>query len=89
MTHRLVIAYADEKTDVYHNIKRPMVSVSIYSRRLKCWINIENMLADTGADISILPRNLGILMVGDYKKSPGLKSADCRSNLSIRCIFKG
>ncbi len=67
MSNKLIVPYVSEESSVFKRIKRPKLSLSIYSKCLKCWINVENVLADTGADISILPRSLGILIVGDYK----------------------
>ena len=63
----MVIPYVDENSDVFKKIKRPKLALSIYSKNLKKWIRIEDFLADTGADISILPKSLGKLIIGDYK----------------------
>jgi len=68
MPNSLIVPYADEKSSVFKTIKRPKLTLSIYSKNLKCWIKIEDILADTGADISLLPGNLGNLIIGDYKK---------------------
>ncbi|OQX92283.1 MAG: hypothetical protein B6D58_03565 [candidate division Zixibacteria bacterium 4484_95] len=67
MPKKLIIPYVSEQSNVFKKIKRPKLKLSIYSKYLKCWISIEDILADTGADISILPKSLGILMVGNYK----------------------
>lgn len=67
MPNSIVIPYVDEKSEVFKTIRRPKLDLSFYSKNLKCWIKIENILADTGADISVLPRSLGLLLLGDYK----------------------
>lgn len=73
MSNRLIVPYISERSNVFRRVKRPKLSFSIYSRHLRCWINIEDVLADTGADISVLPRSLGILMVGDYRRGKRYK----------------
>jgi len=67
ISNSLEIPYIDEKSDVYKNIRRPKLALSLYSRKLKRWVKIDNFLADTGADISVLPKSLGTLIVGNIK----------------------
>jgi len=35
---------------------------------LSSWVSVEEVLADTGADISVIPKSLGVLLVGDIRK---------------------
>lgn len=44
------------------------MTLQIFSRVFKEWITVEDVLADTGADISIIPKTLGIILVGDIIK---------------------
>jgi hypothetical protein len=67
MPNSLEIPYVDEKSQLYHTIRRPKLNLSIYSRNLHCLVKVENILADTGADISVLPKSLGTLILGDFK----------------------
>ena len=69
MPKKLIIPYVSEQSNVFKKIKRPKLNISIYSKYLRCWISIEDVLADAGADISVLPRRLGILIVGNYKNN--------------------
>jgi len=93
VSKKLIVPYVNEESNVFHRIKRPKISLAIYSRCFKCWINIEDILADTGADISVLPESLGILLVGNYKKGnkykitgllPGSVASMYINKLSIR-----
>jgi hypothetical protein len=64
----LVIPYTAEESNLFDTILRPRVSISLYSRVFSQWITIDDVLADTGADISILPKSLGILLVGQVRQ---------------------
>jgi hypothetical protein len=73
MSNQLVIPYITENSNVFRKIRRPRLTFSIYSKPLGSWITIENVLADTGADISVLPKGLGQLMVGKIKRGEKFK----------------
>jgi predicted aspartyl protease len=59
-----VFRYQIERSNIFDRIKRPRILIHIYSKVFREWITIEDVLADTGADISILPKSLGIVLVG-------------------------
>ncbi|MBD3168705.1 MAG: hypothetical protein GF307_04425 [candidate division Zixibacteria bacterium] len=59
--------YQNEKSNIFDKIRRPRMTVFIYSKVFKEWITVEDVLADTGADISVLPKTLGIVLVGKVK----------------------
>jgi hypothetical protein len=56
--------YHKEESNIFKSIKRPRIQIHIYSKVFKEWVTIDDILADTGADISILPKTLGIVLVG-------------------------
>ena len=56
--------YKNEKSNIFKIIKRPRVRVYIFSKVFREWITIDDVLTDTGADISILPKTLGLVLVG-------------------------
>ena len=69
--------YREEKSPLFGIIKRPLIEVEIYSDKSKGWISFKRVLADTGADICLLPRFMGNLLVRDattgiYKKIRGV-----------------
>ena len=69
--------YREEKSSLFGIIKRPLIELEIYSIKLKKWISFKRVLADTGADICLLPRFMGNLLVeevteGIYKKIRGV-----------------
>ncbi|MCD6162293.1 MAG: hypothetical protein J7K40_07755 [candidate division Zixibacteria bacterium] len=73
MSKKIIVPYVNEESNVFRMIKRPKLSMSIYSKQFEQWIYVEDVLADTGADISVLPESMGILMVGDYRKGERFK----------------
>ena len=60
--------YKEQASDIFGKVSRPLIELEIYSEIEKDWIKIKNMLADTGADISILPKNTGELILTDITK---------------------
>ncbi|MBI4669604.1 MAG: hypothetical protein HY747_10575 [Elusimicrobia bacterium] len=58
--------YQRRKSSILGIVLRPIVSIGVYSKSNV--IFIDDVLADTGADISVLPRNLGELLVDDITK---------------------
>lgn len=65
---RLLVPYVRERSNIFENVFRPKVDIQIYSEFLSSWVSVEEVLADTGADISVLPKSLGILLVGNIRK---------------------
>lgn len=45
-------------------VRRPRVDVDVYSPRARAWIRLTDVLADTGADLSLVPRSVGIALLG-------------------------
>ena len=43
------------------------MNISLYSKVLSQWITVDDVMADTGADLSLLPRSLGMLLVGNIR----------------------
>ncbi len=69
--------YQEEKSSLFDTIKRPLIELEIYSLKLGKWVPFKRVLADTGADICLLPRFMGNLLVDDgatgtYKKIRGV-----------------
>ncbi|MFQ6102620.1 MAG: hypothetical protein ACE5OS_15520 [Anaerolineae bacterium] len=61
----LSFPYIEGSSIIFGTVLRPLVSLEAYSELLGRWVLLENLLADTGADISVLPRPLGELLVDD------------------------
>lgn len=57
--------YKEQDSAIFGKVKRPLIELDIFSEREKTWVPLYKVLADTGADISILPRYIGKLAVID------------------------
>ncbi len=69
--------YHEGKSSIFRTIKRPFIEIDVYSQRLQRWIPVKKVLADTGADICLVPRFMGNLLVDDittgtYKRIRGV-----------------
>ncbi len=64
----ITIPYAKEESNIFDKVLRPRLSIEIYSEFLSDWITIDDVLADTGADLSVLPKSLGVLLVGNIRE---------------------
>lgn len=61
----LRLPYRAGQSDLVGQIRRPLLTVSLFSERFHEWVEIQNVLADTGADLSLLPSHIGELLVPD------------------------
>lgn len=69
--------YQEGNSDLFGTIKRPLIELEFYSAKLQKWIPFKHVLADTGADICLLPRFMGNLLIDDitsgiYKRIRGV-----------------
>ena len=55
--------YLEKRSKILGKVKRPLVPIEI--AKGKEWIPVDEVLADTGADITLLPRSIGELVVDD------------------------
>ena len=62
-----VFEYTEKESGIFGDVLRPLIEVEIKGDTLE-WIKIENALADTGADISVLPRDVGDLLIEDVTR---------------------
>ncbi|MDI6708972.1 MAG: hypothetical protein QME47_07820 [Candidatus Thermoplasmatota archaeon] len=57
--------YTDEESAIFGTVKRPRISVEVFSNLKNDWVIVDEVLADTGADLTVLPRFIGELLVED------------------------
>lgn len=60
--------YKEKESGIFGKTKRPLIDLRIFSETRRNWLLVAEVLADTGADISILPRTIGEELVSDIKK---------------------
>lgn len=57
--------YIEKESRILGRILRPLIQIEIFSRERKDWEVIDEVLADTGADLTVLPRYLGENLIRD------------------------
>jgi len=57
--------YKEGKSDLFTKVKRPLIDIEAFSENRNIWVLLYEVLADTGADISIFPRIIGRLIFND------------------------
>ncbi|MCH8317286.1 MAG: hypothetical protein IIA88_02115 [Bacteroidetes bacterium] len=57
--------YIEKHSRIFGKILRPIITLEVYSEVFQEWDIIDEVLADPGADISLLPRSLGEPLVKD------------------------
>lgn len=65
--------YLKEKSLLFGEIYKPVARVSFWSERYRSWVRFQ-MLVDTGADYSILPRFAAVLLGFELKKLKQVQS---------------
>ena len=64
--------YQPSASAIFGIVRRPLVSLDLFSSVKKQWVPVTNLLADTGADLSIFPRAIGELLIGDIRRGQSL-----------------
>lgn len=61
----LTFPYVEFPSETFGVTLRPIIALELHSERFDTWILVDRFLADTGADVSIVPLPLGRFLVGD------------------------
>jgi predicted aspartyl protease len=59
------IAYTEKESRIFGNMLKPVIYMEIFSQTHSLWCGIDDVLVDTGADITLIPRNIGKGLVAD------------------------
>ena len=62
---KLTFPYTEKEHRIFGKITRPVVTLAFFSERFGKWLEVAQVLADTGADISVIPLKLGQILVSD------------------------
>jgi len=55
--------YVEGESDIFGKVSRPLITIRFFSEIRNIWIPAYDTLVDSGADISIIPKFLGELLV--------------------------
>jgi len=62
---KLTFPCTEKEHRIFGKITRPVVTLAFFSERFGKWLEVAQVLADTGADISVIPLKLGQILVSD------------------------
>ena len=76
--------YTEKGSRIFGKVKRPLIDVEVKTFSGE-WLEIKEVLADTGADISILPKNIASLIIRDVEdgKTEAIKGIVPYANLIV------
>jgi len=77
----------EQEHDIFGKIARSLITVGFYSERFKEWLTVGKVLADTGADISVIPLPLGQILVSDVEKGQPMRIGGALSSNSLFNAF--
>lgn len=60
--------YQARPSALFGTVRRPFLALDCFSVIERRWVTITNLLADTGADISVFPQHLGTYLVGNLHR---------------------
>ncbi len=83
----LTFSYTEKEHHIFGKITRPLVRLALFSERFGKWLEIGQILADTGADISVIPLPLGQILVSDVGSGiPMLVGGVLSSDMSVNAF---
>ncbi len=88
---KLTFPCAEKEHHIFGKITRPLVTLAFFSERFGRWLEVGQILADTGADISVIPLPLGQILVSDVGNGipmylGGVLSSDMSVNAFVHRI---
>jgi predicted aspartyl protease len=64
---QFTFSYTEQEHPIFGQITRPLLKLAFYSTRFGEWLSVKKVLADTGADISVVPLPLGQILVPEVE----------------------
>ena len=64
---QFVFPYVEQEHPIFGKVKRPLIKIAMYSERFQQWLSVDKVLADTGADISVVPLPFGEILFTDVE----------------------
>ncbi|EDN65782.1 hypothetical protein BGP_2476 [Beggiatoa sp. PS] len=64
---QFTFSYTEQEHPIFGQITRPLLKFALYSTRFGEWLSVKKVLADTGADISVVPLPLGQILVAEVE----------------------
>jgi hypothetical protein len=88
---KLTFPYIEKEHHIFGKVTRPLVRLAFFSERFGKWLEVGQVLVDTGADISVIPLPLGQILVSDIENGiamlvSGILSSDMSVNAYVHRI---
>jgi len=88
---RIVFPYIEQEHPIFGKINRPLIKIAFYSERFGKWLSIDKVLADTGADISVIPLPFGQILISEVELGQpiqlgGILSSNLMANAFVHRI---
>lgn len=64
---QVTFPYIERQHPIFGLVKRPLLKLEFYSLRFNLWVAVDDILVDTGADISTFPLPLGQLLIAEIE----------------------
>lgn len=64
---QFVFPYVEQEHPIFGTVKRPLIKIGLYSERFQKWLAVDKVLADTGADISVVPLPFGEILFDEVE----------------------
>jgi len=64
---KFTFPYVEQEHPIFGTVKRPLIKIALYSKRFQQWLSVDKVLADTGADISVVPLPFGQILFSDVE----------------------
>jgi len=58
-------SYKEKESRILGVILRPLIKIEVFSEKYRDWETIDDVLIDTGADLTVLPRFIGESIIND------------------------
>ena len=59
--------YIERESRIFGHILKPMIDIEIFSKTYGVWYGLNEVLVDTGADITLIPKSVGEILVSEIK----------------------
>lgn len=63
----LIFPYREKSHPIFGQVSRPVLTVDLFVPRFGQWLTVQDVLADTGADLSVVPLALGRAFVDEVE----------------------
>lgn len=63
-----IFSYKETHSRIFGKVNRPLIDIRFYSEITNRFILVPDVLIDSGADVSLLPRDFGEMLLLDYTK---------------------